>query len=545
MTFQDLHLVEPILRAVEEKGYTHPTPIQEQSIPIVLRGKDLLGCAQTGTGKTAAFTIPILQNLYLHKRETGGSRTIKALVITPTRELAIQIDENMTAYGKYTDLNNTVIFGGVKQHHQVKALKKGIDLLVATPGRLLDLINQGIISLDHIEFFVLDEADQMLDMGFIHDIRKVIAKLPEQRQSLFFSATMTKPIIELSNKILGKPEQVTIKPDQPTAERVEQVVYHVPTKKEKRSLLPHILNTHDGDSVIVFSRTKHGADRIVRNLKKKGFTAAAIHGNKSQPQRQKALKALKEGKLRVLVATDIAARGIDVSQLALVINFDLPNVPETYVHRIGRTGRASASGLAISFCADDEKSNLRDIERLIKQKIQVIADHPFTEIGEVPSDIDLNNKNPRPQEDEAFSKPHKRNPRRKKRPNNKNKDSRNSRNRHTKVEKEEITVDAEGTRSNSNPNRTNERSDNNKRRNNRNNKRRRPNRKKTQTQESNSNSTSQSQKSSRKNNNQSQQGSVNNRNKKRRNQPNNKKKDRYTKIGAPAKVAEPDWDDWG
>ena len=332
MTFKDLHIIEPILRAVEEEGYTNPTPIQEQSIPILLKGKDLLGCAQTGTGKTASFAIPILQHIYLDKQQNTGARTVKALIITPTRELAIQIADSFTSYGKHTGIKNTVIFGGVKQGQQTNALRAGVDVLVATPGRLLDLMQQGFITLKHIEYFVLDEADHMLDMGFIHDIKKVIAQLPQRRQSLFFSATMPKSIVELSGKILGNPERVTIKPKQATAEKVDQALYFV-TKPSKTKLLIHLIEEKKAKSTLVFSRTKHGADKIVKILIKAGIKAAAIHGNKAQNARQRALNAFKDGDLAVLVATDIAARGIDVDDLSLVINFDLPNVPETYVHR--------------------------------------------------------------------------------------------------------------------------------------------------------------------------------------------------------------------
>lgn len=381
MTFEDLRIVPPILKALATQGYTQPTPIQAQSIPILLRGKDLLGCAQTGTGKTAAFSIPVLQNIYLDLQNSPrkkGSRKIKALIVTPTRELAIQIGENFTAYARHTSIRNTVIFGGVKQGSQTQALRKGVDVLVATPGRLLDLMQQGFISLKHLEYFILDEADHMLDMGFIHDIRKIIAKIPEKRQSLFFSATMPPAIVSLSQKILGDYESVTIKPEQATAERVEQAVYFV-SKPDKRKLLVHLLKSEPVQSVLVFSRTKFGADKIVRLLKKSDIKAEAIHGNKSQNARQRSLRDFKNGKINVLVATDIAARGIDVDDLSLVINYDLPNVSETYVHRIGRTGRASASGIALSFCDKDERPYLRDIEKLIKQDISIIEEHPYVE----------------------------------------------------------------------------------------------------------------------------------------------------------------------
>lgn len=380
MTFKELGIIEPILKALTSEGYTHPTPIQEQSIPILLRGKDLLGCAQTGTGKTAAFAIPILQHLYLDTERNKGQHHIKALVVTPTRELALQIAESFSVYGSHTGIKNTVIFGGVKQGSQEIALRKGVDILIATPGRLLDLMNQGIISLRHIEYAVLDEADQMLDMGFIHDIKKIIAKLPQNRQSLFFSATMPKDIVELSRKILGNFEQVTVRPEQATAEKVEQGLYMV-SKKNKPKLLVHLINERPVDSVLVFSRTKHGANKIVKVLDKAGIQSAAIHGNKSQAARQKALGDFKDGKSKVLVATDIAARGIDVEELSLVINYDLPNIPETYVHRIGRTGRAKASGIAISFCDVEERPYLRDIEKLIKQPIPRMPEHQFVDDG--------------------------------------------------------------------------------------------------------------------------------------------------------------------
>ena len=381
MIFKDLKLEDPILKAIEKQGYTNPTPIQEQAIPILLNGHDLLGVAQTGTGKTAAFGIPILNHL-LKENNTVGKRKIKALVVTPTRELAIQIAESFTAYGQFTNLRNTVIFGGVKQSKQVASLQQGVDILVATPGRLLDLMNQGYISFSNLKYVVLDEADQMLDMGFIHDVKKIIAKLPQKRQSLFFSATMPKSIVDLSQKMLGDFKRVTIKPQQATAEKVEQGVYFV-SKNNKPKLLIHLLEGRSTDSVLVFSRTKHGANKIVKVLDKANIKSAAIHGNKSQLQRQKALGAFKDGSLKVLIATDIAARGIDVDDLALVINYDLPNVSETYVHRIGRTGRASASGIALSFCMGDERPYLKDIENLIKQQVPRMGEHPFMEGADV------------------------------------------------------------------------------------------------------------------------------------------------------------------
>ena len=376
MFFKELGIIEPILKALQEEGYTQPTPIQTQSIPILLEGRDLMGCAQTGTGKTAAFAIPILQHLYNKKTELDGHKKIKALILTPTRELAIQIAESFTVYGKYTGLKNTVIFGGVKQGAQTFALSKGIDILIATPGRLLDLMNQKFISLKDIEYFVLDEADHMLDMGFVQDIKRVIAKLPVKRQSLFFSATMPMEIVELSRQILGDFEKVTVKPEQATAERVGQAVYFV-HKNNKGNLLIHTIQTKKFDTALVFARTKHGCDKIVKMLDRANIKSEAIHGNKSQLARQRVLNDFKNGNLKILVATDIAARGIDVDNLSLVINYELPNIAETYVHRIGRTGRASASGIAISFCDGEEKAMLRDIQKLINQQIPVVKKHPF------------------------------------------------------------------------------------------------------------------------------------------------------------------------
>lgn len=423
MTFKELGIAEPILKALIAEGYTQPTPIQEQSIPILLKGKDLLGVAQTGTGKTAAFGIPILHHLYEGISLSQTKRKVKALVVTPTRELALQIGESFTAYGKYTGLRNTVIFGGVKQGKQVNALKTGVDILIATPGRLLDLMDQGYISFRDLEHVVLDEADQMLDMGFIHDIKKIIAKLPSKRQSLFFSATMPKDIVELSRKMLGDFERVTIKPEQATAEKVEQGVYFV-NKGNKPKLLVHILEQQPQDSVLVFSRTKHGANKIVKKLAQAEIRSAAIHGNKSQTARQKALGDFKDGKLKVLVATDIAARGIDVEELSLVVNYDLPNVSETYVHRIGRTGRANASGTALSFCDVDERSYLRDIEKLINQKVPRMPEHPFT--GDVAEEKD--DRPPRAPRSQNHST--KRNPN-KNRSGNANFRGRNNRNNNT------------------------------------------------------------------------------------------------------------------
>lgn len=376
MNFKELHLIAPILEALETEGYTSPTPIQEQAIPDVLKGKDLLGCAQTGTGKTAAFAIPILQNLFLQRNLEVENNNIKALILTPTRELAIQIDESFASYGKHTGLRHTVVFGGVSQFHQTRELRRGIDILIATPGRLLDLISQRIVDLNHIKMFVLDEADRMLDMGFINDVRKIIAKLPVKRQTLFFSATMPPEIARLSGSILTNPVKVEVTPISSTAEKVDQSVYLV-EKNDKRQLLIHLLQDDKIQSALVFTRTKHGADKIAKELYRARISADAIHGNKTQAARQKALTNFKNGKIRVLVATDIAARGIDVDDLSHVINFELPNIPETYVHRIGRTGRAGASGTALSFCDMEEREFLRDIHKLISQEIPVVEDHPY------------------------------------------------------------------------------------------------------------------------------------------------------------------------
>ncbi len=376
MSFENLDLIEPILRALKTEGYETPTPIQEQAIPIILQRKDLLGCAQTGTGKTAAFAIPIIQILHETHNPAKGRRKIKSLIVTPTRELAIQIGESFAAYGRHAGLKHTVIFGGVGERPQTDALRAGIDILIATPGRLLDLMNQGYIDLRSIELFVLDEADRMLDMGFIHDVKRIIAELPRERQSLFFSATMPADIVKLSQTILNNPSKVEVTPESTTAEKVEQQMYMV-NFADKRSLLLHLLRNQEIVSALVFTRTKHGADKVVQHLQKNGHNAMAIHGNKSQNARQKALSDFKAGKIRVLVATDIAARGIDVDDLSHVINFEIPNIPETYVHRIGRTGRAGQSGIALSFCDNTEITFLRDIQRLISQTIPVVEDHPY------------------------------------------------------------------------------------------------------------------------------------------------------------------------
>jgi ATP-dependent RNA helicase RhlE len=377
MTFEELQLIEPLLKALKMEGYENPTPIQEQAIPVVLNGDDLLGCAQTGTGKTAAFAIPILQLLSADNgiREKG-KKQIKTLILTPTRELAIQIGESFSAYGKYAGLKHTVIFGGVPQRAQTSALAAGIDILIATPGRLLDLMNQGFIDLKHIQIFVLDEADRMLDMGFIHDVKKVIAKLPVKRQTLFFSATMPAEIVKLSSSILVKPIKIEVTPASSTAEKVEQALFFV-DKQSKKQLLIHLLKDNSIVSALVFTRTKHGANKVAKDLLSAGIRAEAIHGNKSQNARQNALQNFKSGKTRVLVATDIAARGIDIDELSHVINFELPNVPETYIHRIGRTGRAGLSGMAFSFCDEEERPYLKDIQKLIGKQIPVIDNHPF------------------------------------------------------------------------------------------------------------------------------------------------------------------------
>jgi ATP-dependent RNA helicase RhlE len=374
-TFQDLNIIAPILKAVADEGYTHPTPIQEQAIPIVMEGKDLLGCAQTGTGKTAAFAIPILQQMHA-KPKVAGIKKIKVLVLTPTRELAIQIAESFSVYGGNLGVNNLVIFGGVPQGAQVKALKAGVDILVATPGRLLDLIGQNFISLKDIEIFVLDEADRMLDMGFINDVKKVVARIPVKRQTLFFSATMPPEIQKLANTILVNPLKVEVTPVSSTAETIKQSLYFV-DQKDKKKLLVHILEDKKIDRVLVFTRTKHGADKLVKDLHKANISAEAIHGNKSQNARQRALNNFKASHTRVLIATDIAARGIDIDDLTHVINYDLGDVPETYVHRIGRTGRAGNSGIAIAFCDAEERDNLKAIQKLIGFSIPLIEVHPF------------------------------------------------------------------------------------------------------------------------------------------------------------------------
>ena len=403
MSFEHLNLIEPILKALKEEGYTQPTPIQKQAIPILLEGRDLLGCAQTGTGKTAAFAIPVIQ--LLMQKPLPGKKNIRALILTPTRELAIQIEESFNAYGRHTGLKSVVVFGGVSQHPQTQALRNGIDILVATPGRLLDLIDQKFIHLQHIEFFILDEADRMLDMGFVHDVKKIIARLPQKRQSLFFSATMPPEIVKLSASILTNPAKVEVTPVSSTAETVRQAIYFV-EKAEKRKLLTHLLKKDDSIvTTLVFTRTKHGADRVAKDLTKSGIKAEAIHGDKSQNARQRALSNFKAKQTRVLVATDIAARGIDVDELSYVINYDMPNVPETYVHRIGRTGRAGASGMAISFCDFEERAYLRDITKLIGKQIPSVDDHPFVDSAPQVKIVVNQNGEARPKKKNSFRRP--------------------------------------------------------------------------------------------------------------------------------------------
>lgn len=377
MSFQQLGVIDELLRALKDKEYVTPTEIQAKAIPLVLNRKDVLGCAQTGTGKTAAFALPIIQLIHkIEKRNQDRKPVLRSLIVTPTRELAIQIDENIKDYSKYTHVKHAVIFGGVKQGKQVDRLKKGVHVLVATPGRLLDLIGQGYISLKTVKLFVLDEADRMLDMGFINDIRKLLKLLPEQKQSLFFSATMPDNIVKLSRQILKNPVKVEVAAVSSAAETVQQYLYYT-NKSSKKQLLLHILDKHEINQVLLFSRTKHGADRIVRNLKKENIQAKAIHGDKAQNQRQRALQDFKDNKIRVLVATDIAARGIDINELKYVINYDVPNEPETYVHRIGRSGRAGKEGIAISISEPEENVYVKSIQKLIKQKLSVIKTNPF------------------------------------------------------------------------------------------------------------------------------------------------------------------------
>jgi ATP-dependent RNA helicase RhlE len=394
MLFEDLSLSNSIQRAVFEEGYTNPTPIQEKAIPIILSGKDLVGCAQTGTGKTAAFAIPIIHNLHRMVGSSKKTKQIRCLVVTPTRELAVQIGESFDTYGKYTNLRQLTVFGGVSQVPQVDQLKKGVDILIATPGRLLDLHKQGFVDFDHLHFLVLDESDLMLDMGFINDVRKIVKLVPTNRQTLLFSATMPMAIRELADTFLNQPEYVSVTPVSSTAEIIEQQIYFV-DKTDKRALLYHLIRNENLSNVLVFVRTKHGADNVVKALKKHGVNAEAIHGDKSQTARQRVLDHFKNKEISVLVATDIAARGIDIESLPYVINFDLPNIPETYVHRIGRTGRAGNGGISISFCGKDEETYWKDIQKLIKVNVKVIKDHSFPWKDEIPNPDakpDLRNK---------------------------------------------------------------------------------------------------------------------------------------------------------
>lgn len=376
MSFEKLNLIQPLKTALSNEGYTIPTPIQVQAIPVILDRKDLIGCAQTGTGKTAAFAVPILQILSSERESYKSKRTIKSLILTPTRELALQISESFKAYGKLTGLKNAVVFGGVSQRAQTMKLREGVDILIATPGRLLDLMNQRHISLNSIKIFVLDEADRMLDMGFINDVKKIIEKLPTKRQTLMFSATMPSEIIKLTKTILTDPVKIEVSPEQKTVEAVNQSVYFV-TKGDKKKLLIHILKNENIESALVFTRTKRGADLVTRVLNDAKIQADSIHGNKSQQARQRALNNFKINRTRVLVATDIAARGIDIEKLSHVVNYDIPEFAEAYIHRIGRTARAGLGGTALSFCDPAELSYLSSINRLIKQPISVVADHPY------------------------------------------------------------------------------------------------------------------------------------------------------------------------
>lgn len=376
MTFQELNISASILKALEQEGYTTPTPIQENAIPVALQGKDIFGCAQTGTGKTASFAIPILQALQAEKATGNNYKHLRALILAPTRELAMQINDSFRAYGKYTGLTHQVIFGGVSQQQQVISLRNGTDILIATPGRLLDFMNQGYIHLSYLEVFVMDEADRMLDMGFIQDIKKIIRELPEERQTLFFSATMPPSILKLASSLMSNPVKIEVTPVSSTAEKINQAVYMV-AKQDKPALLVELLKEAGTKSVLVFSRTKFTADKLAKYLNKANIDAGALHGNKTQAARESVLKAFKSGRLKVLIATDIASRGIDVDNLTKVINFDLPDTPETYVHRIGRTGRAGKEGVALSLCDPSERGALKDINKLTSQNIPIVAEHPF------------------------------------------------------------------------------------------------------------------------------------------------------------------------
>ncbi len=394
MLFEDLNIIRPILKALKDEGFTAPTPIQAQAIPLILEHRDILGCAQTGTGKTAAFAIPIIQLLHSDKKRTSPKRDIKCLILTPTRELAIQIGESFHSYGRNVSLKSKVIFGGVSSHSQIDALDTGVEIVIATPGRLLDLMSQNLVDLTNLQFFVLDEADRMLDMGFVADVKKIIKHLPAKRQTLFFSATMPPAITELSKSILVNPAKIEVSRVSSTATTINQVVYFV-DKGNKKNLLIEVLRDDKIERALVFTRTKHGADKVVKDLLKVGISAQAIHGNKSQNSRQKALNNFKSKELRILVATDIAARGIDIEELTHVINFELPNIPESYVHRIGRTGRAGASGIAIAFCDVDEKEYLKDIQKLIKQQIREVSGHSFPAQNLVPTTPETKQTNSR------------------------------------------------------------------------------------------------------------------------------------------------------
>jgi ATP-dependent RNA helicase RhlE len=375
LSFEHLNLIEPLVKALKTSGYTQPTPIQVQAIPFILQKRDLLGCAQTGTGKTAAFALPIIQMLY-QQRSTHKIKAVRALVLAPTRELAIQVAESFEKYGRHTGVRHTAIFGGVSQYQQTQALRRGVDVVIATPGRLLDLVIQGHVNLQHIEYLVLDEADRMLDMGFINDIRKILSRIPAKRQTVFFSATMPNEVQHLVSSILKDPARIEVTPVSSTAVNIDQSVYFV-EKTNKRALLQHIIREKDMENVLVFTRTKHGADKVASDLNRAGIMAEAFHGNKSQNARQRALGNFKKGTTRVLVATDIAARGIDVRDLPFVINFELPDCAETYVHRIGRTGRAGAKGEALTFCDSNERDQLKDIRKISRTAIEVVEGHPF------------------------------------------------------------------------------------------------------------------------------------------------------------------------
>ena len=393
-TFDQLDLIEPLLRAVRDEGYTNPTPIQEAAIPDLIAGRDLLGGAQTGTGKTAAFALPIIQR-FTTQRRSAPPRGARALILTPTRELAAQIGDSFKAYSRHVRLSRTVIFGGVGQMPQVRSMSRGVDVLVATPGRLLDLMGQGHVRLDSLEVFVLDEADRMLDMGFIHDVRRIIASLPQRRQSLFFSATMPPEIVRLADSMLINPVKVEVDPQASTVQRVDQKIMFV-ARGDKRDLLAHVLSDASVTKALVFTRTKHGADKVVRQLGHDKLKAEAIHGNKSQTNRTRALDNFRRGQTRVLVATDIAARGIDVESISHVVNYDLPNIPESYVHRIGRTARAGCDGVAVSFCDLEERPYLKDIERLIGQKVPVEESHPWhVQLKAASKSIEVNSKGER------------------------------------------------------------------------------------------------------------------------------------------------------